>query len=102
MTPEEIAEQAVFCQYQYYDGWFIHLDGERIGPYPNRDDAEKVAYSIKDALVFAIRDAYERAATIAEDIGDKEHEQSHDPQEDMSDRTGERIAAAIRALKGEG
>lgn len=66
MTPEEIAEQAVFCQYQYYDGWFIHLDGERIGPYPNRNDAEKVAYSIKDALVFAIRDAYERAAQVAE------------------------------------
>lgn len=58
--------------------------------------------NIKQEIEGAIRDAYERGAVLAEDIGDKEHEKACDPQEDNSDHAGEKIAAAIRALKGEG
>jgi hypothetical protein len=45
-------------------------------------------------------DALEQAAQLAEQIGWSEHERARDPQEDNSDATGERIATAIRALKG--
>ncbi len=53
------------------------------------------------AIAQAIRDAYERAAKVAEGIGWQEHVKAHDPQEDNSEDAGDLIAAAIRALKGE-
>jgi hypothetical protein len=56
--------------------------------------------SLRISIATAIRDAYERAAVLAEEIGDSEHDQARDPQEDNSDRAGEKIAAAIRTLKG--
>ena len=93
-TPGEIAGDAIVINYEYYDGWFVYLgDGERLGPYPRKDDAEKVASSIVAFAAQAIRDAYERAATIAEcyDNGQINTTTSSD----MSWL----IAAAIRALK---
>lgn len=42
--------------------------------------------------------ALEACAVLAEDIGLKEHDKAHDPQEDNSDVTGEKIAAAIRRM----
>lgn len=72
-TPEEIAENAVtilykYCDMRIFNGWFVCLgdDGERLGPYSRRDDAKKVASSIVAFAAQAIRDAYGRAATIAE------------------------------------
>lgn len=55
--------------YQYYDGWFILLhDGERIGPYAYRDDAERDAQKIASAIVAALaqheRETIERCAQI--------------------------------------
>ena len=43
----------------------------------------------------------EQCATIAEKISTHFHDAAPDPQEDMSDYVGERIAAAIRGLEME-
>ena len=43
--------------------------------------------------------ALEECAMIAERIGYEQHQEAMDPQEDMSDVTGEKIAEAIRKLK---
>ena len=44
-------------------------------------------------------DVYDTCARIAEEIGYLAHKEATDPQEDMSDVTGEKIAEAIRKLK---
>jgi len=62
------------------------------------DYDENIIRQVEALLTTATAEIKELCARLAQEIGEQMHDRAPDPQEDMSDDTGEAIAKAIRAL----
>lgn len=82
MTPLERAQRAV----EQWDCHWSHSAAVNV-----------LLQNIKREIVEALEDERKACAILAERIGEDENERAIDPQADNSNRTGEKIAAAILA-----